>query len=92
MIHLLTVPRGTVITYGTLATMAGYPGAARAVGRVMAANPFPLFYPCHRVIRADGQVGQYGGGTVLKQSLLAKEGITFDRRGTILADHQLKSP
>ena len=45
-----------------LARLAGSPGAARAVGRVMSANPFPLIVPCHRVVNADGQPGQYSGG------------------------------
>ena len=52
--HLSRVPAGKVISYGSLAERSGYPRAARAVGSLMARNPFPLFYPCHRVIRAAG--------------------------------------
>ncbi|MFA5251991.1 MAG: methylated-DNA--[protein]-cysteine S-methyltransferase, partial [Phycisphaerae bacterium] len=48
---------GQIVTYGRLAELAGKPGAARAVGRVMAQNPLPLIIPCHRVIRADGSMG-----------------------------------
>lgn len=43
--RLAQVPAGRVISYGTLAGWAGHPRAARAVGRLMAKNPFPLFYP-----------------------------------------------
>lgn len=77
--HLIHIPAGKVISYGALANWAGYPRAARAVGRLMAKNPFPLFYPCHRVIRAGGQLGEYGGGTALKRQLLADEGIVFSK-------------
>lgn len=56
---LAEVPYGTVLSYGELASKAGSPRAARAVGTVMAANPFPLIIPCHRVINADGSPGNY---------------------------------
>lgn len=56
---LLKVPYGSLVTYGELAAMAGSPGAARAVGRVMSSNPYPLIVPCHRVVNADGSIGQY---------------------------------
>lgn len=59
---LLEIPYGSLVSYGELASLAGRPGAARAVGRVMSANPFPLVVPCHRVINADGLPGQYSGG------------------------------
>ena len=59
---LLEIPYGSVVSYGELARLAGSPGAARAVGRVMSANPFPLLVPCHRVVNADGRPGQYSGG------------------------------
>ena len=59
---LSQVPYGSVVAYRDLARLAGSPGAARAVGRVMSANPFPLIVPCHRVVNADGQPGQYSGG------------------------------
>ena len=59
---LLEIPYGSVISYGELASLAGSTGAARAVGRVMSANPFPLVVPCHRVINADDRPGQYSGG------------------------------
>lgn len=71
---LAEVPAGEVVTYGELAALAGYPGAARAVGSAMRANPLPLFIPCHRVVAASG-LGGYGGGLALKRALLAAEGV-----------------
>ena len=59
---LVEVPYGQTLTYGELATAAGRAGAARAVGRAMAANPFPLVVPCHRVIGSTGAMTGYSGG------------------------------
>jgi len=70
---LMEVERGTTVSYGKLAKRAGFPGAARAVGRVLASNPFPLIIPCHRVIRSDGTYGSYQGGTEMKRYLLEAE-------------------
>jgi len=71
-----TTPAGQVTTYGALAAACGRPRAARAVGNILRRNPFPLFYPCHRVIAAGGQAGGFQGGpagTPLKIRLLAIE-------------------
>ena len=70
---LMDVKRGSTVSYGELAGKAGFPGAARAVGSVLASNPFPLIIPCHRVVRADGSPGSYQGGTVMKKYLLEAE-------------------
>eukprot|EP00831_Metopus_contortus_P007313 TRINITY_DN12798_c0_g2_i1.p2 TRINITY_DN12798_c0_g2~~TRINITY_DN12798_c0_g2_i1.p2 ORF type:complete len:163 (+),score=24.16 TRINITY_DN12798_c0_g2_i1:183-671(+) len=69
------VPAGKVITYSALASLAGRPGAARAVGGVMRANPFPVLIPCHRVVNADMSLGGFSGGLDVKTRLLAHEGI-----------------
>ena len=69
------VPWGTTVTYSRLASMAGNPGAARAVGTAMAGNPWPVIIPCHRVIRADNGLGGFSCGTELKKKLLALEDI-----------------
>ena len=70
---LMTVDYGTTVSYGELAFMAGSPGAARAVGTAMSSNPIPLVVPCHRVVRSDGSVGEYGGRPDVKAWLLEHE-------------------
>jgi len=77
---LATCPRGTVWTYGQLAEMAGRPGAARAVGRAMATNPFPIVIPCHRIVGAKGKLTGFGGGLDMKRYLLTLEGALDDDR------------
>lgn len=69
------IPRGRTQTYGELAAAAGAPGAARAVGQVMASNRTPLVVPCHRVVAAGGGLGGFSApqGLVLKRRLLAME-------------------
>lgn len=70
---LRRIPRGRTVSYGALAGQAGRPGAARAVGRACAANPLPLFVPCHRVVRSDGGLGGFRSGTAWKKWLLERE-------------------
>jgi methylated-DNA-[protein]-cysteine S-methyltransferase len=77
------IPRGKVATYSGLAAKVDAPGAARAVGTVMANNPFPIVIPCHRVVRAGGSVGEFGGGSNMKKQLLEKEGLILDEPGRI---------
>lgn len=69
-----TIPSGEVRTYQSIAKQIGSPRAARAVGAALAANPFPLVIPCHRVICSDGSLGGYSGGVKIKQRLLRREG------------------
>ena len=57
------IPYGTVMSYAEFARLAGKPKAARAAGSVCASNPIPIIYPCHRIIRTDGKLGNYGGGS-----------------------------
>jgi methylated-DNA-[protein]-cysteine S-methyltransferase len=57
------IPYGAVMTYREFAALAGNQKAARAAGSACASNPIPIIYPCHRVIRADGGLGNYGGGS-----------------------------
>lgn len=73
--ELMTVPYGETTTYAELARAVGNPRAVRAVGSACAANPLPLFIPCHRVLRSDGQLGGYRGGVEAKRVLLRMEGI-----------------
>lgn len=75
--HILQtqVPYARTITYAQLAQLAGSPGAARAIGGVMARNPLPLLVPCHRVLGAKGAMTGFSarGGVELKQKLLQFE-------------------
>jgi len=73
--RLARLPFGRVISYGELASRAGSPRAARAVGAAMAANPMPVVIPCHRVIESRGKLGGYTGGLSVKKRLLAHEGV-----------------
>ena len=74
---------GELFSYGELATAAGHPGAARAVGRVMATNPLPIVIPCHRVVPADRTLGNYTGGIRIKKFLLGLEGLALPtKRGS----------
>jgi methylated-DNA-[protein]-cysteine S-methyltransferase len=72
--HTARIPYGKVETYGTVAREIGHPRAARATGNALGANPMPIVIPCHRVVRSDGVIGNYGGGRERKVKLLALEG------------------
>ena len=71
------IGRGKTRTYGELAAAAGSPGAARAVGQVMASNRTPLVVPCHRVVGASGSLGGFSApqGIAMKRRLLMMESI-----------------
>jgi O-6-methylguanine DNA methyltransferase len=69
------IPVGEVRSYGWIATQIGAPNAARAVGRVMARNPVPLLYPCHRVVDATGHLHNYEYGLDVKARILEMEGF-----------------
>lgn len=75
--RLRALPAGAWLSYGRLAAECGHPKAARAVGRVMARNPWPLVFPCHRVLGGSGQLTGFGPGLDMKRYLLAHEGISF---------------
>ena len=81
-----SIPYGGLRTYGELAVMIGRKGAARAVGRVMAANPLPIIIPCHRVVSSDGSLTGYSasGGLEIKKRLLVMEGVCFDKNGRVI--------
>lgn len=70
---LTAIPYGETRSYRKLAAAVGSPGASRAVGTANARNPVSIFIPCHRVIRASGEVGGYSGGSAAKGRLLALE-------------------
>jgi methylated-DNA-[protein]-cysteine S-methyltransferase len=78
------IPHGSVSTYGLIAAHVGAPGGARAVGNVMAANPFPLIVPCHRTILSNFHLGGFGNGSEMKRALLTKERVTFNQTGRVV--------
>lgn len=71
--HLGHIGYGSTESYAAVARAAGNPGAVRAVGSACSHNPVPVVVPCHRVVRSDGSIGQYLGGTDAKRILLAME-------------------
>jgi len=71
---LARVPYGRTASYRDLAVAAGRPHAYRAVGSVMARNALPIILPCHRIVRSDGTLGQYGDDPAWKHRLLELEG------------------
>jgi O-6-methylguanine DNA methyltransferase len=79
---LLAVAPGKTISYATLSEKAGIPSGARFVGNAMAKNIFPIIIPCHRVIKHNGEIGNYSGGSGaegigIKRYLLNHEGGRF---------------
>ena len=76
LLKTLDIPRGEVRPYAWVAAEIGRPRAVRAVGNALARNPIPFVIPCHRVVRSDGHIGQYGaGGPESKRAVLAAEGV-----------------
>lgn len=68
-----TIPYGQTASYGEVAALAGSPRAHRAVGSACAQTPFSIIVPAHRVVRADGAIGEYGGHPEVKRFLLDLE-------------------
>ena len=81
---LAKVPVGYVTTYRALAKATG--GGPRAVGNVMAANPFAPLIPCHRVVRSDFKLGGYGGGLDTKRKILEREDRGYREESKINVD------
>lgn len=71
--ELKKIAYGTTISYKELAKRART--SPRACGRILATNPFPIIIPCHRVIRATGEIGGFSGGLHWKMVLLKLEGV-----------------
>lgn len=72
---LLRIPKGRLSTYGRLAALVKRPQAFRAVGTAVGQNPIAFLIPCHRVIPADGSLGNYHWGTACKATILTWEGV-----------------
>ena len=85
------IPPGEVRPYGWIAHRIGRPNAVRAVGSALGQNPVPILVACHRVVRSDGQLGQYRFGTSMKAALLESEGLHLDSiQGTLVGDPDTK--
>ena len=76
---LLRIPSGHVVSYDQIARAIGRPGAARAVGGAVAANPVSYLVPCHRVIQQSGAIGGYYWGPARKRAMLGWEAARFAR-------------
>ncbi|HJW33744.1 MAG TPA: methylated-DNA--[protein]-cysteine S-methyltransferase [Holophagaceae bacterium] len=70
---LLRIPAGHALAYADVAKLTGSPGASRAVGSAVGANPIAGLIPCHRVIQGTGALGDYRWGAPRKAALLAVE-------------------
>ncbi len=71
--HLPEIGYGRTASYAAVAAAAGNPRAVRAAATACATNPLPVVVPCHRVVRSDGSIGRYVGGTDAKKALLTLE-------------------
>jgi O-6-methylguanine DNA methyltransferase len=74
----LEIPRGETRPYAWIAREIGRPGAVRAIGSALGRNPVPILIPCHRVVRSDGDPGNYAFGPERKQALLTAEDVNLD--------------
>lgn len=79
------IPEGKVMTYGQIAKKLGYPRGARVVGWAMRSAPEGLKLPCHRVVKATGELApcHVFGDIEIQRVILEAEGITFREDGTI---------
>ena len=69
------IPKGKVATYRQIAVALGKPNAFRAVGNALNKNPNLIKIPCHRIVKSNGEVGNYASGAKRKIALLKEEGI-----------------
>ena len=72
---LLRIPAGRTMSYGQVAASAGRPGANRAAGAAIGANPISYLIPCHRAIAADGRLTGYHWGLGRKIAMLGEEAM-----------------
>jgi AraC family transcriptional regulator of adaptative response/methylated-DNA-[protein]-cysteine methyltransferase len=70
---LLTIPRGTMVSYQDIAAYLGKPQSTRAVANAIAINPIAYLIPCHRVITKNGNIHRYRWGTARKKAILGWE-------------------
>ncbi len=71
--EMVKIPFGEVVSYKDIALSIGHPKAFRAVGSAVGKNPISIIIPCHRVVKSNGTIGNYGGGRWRKSWLLNHE-------------------
>lgn len=76
-----SIPHGKISTYALVARAVGKPKSARAVGNALNKNPYSPQVPCHRVVKSDGTLGGFAGGTIRKREILEKEGVQSYKAG-----------
>lgn len=77
ILEVAKIPKGQIKTYKDIAKSINTK-AYRAVGTAIGKNPFPIVIPCHRVIRSDGKIGGFRGGSQMKVEILKNEGINIE--------------
>ncbi|NVB37733.1 MGMT family protein [Pseudenhygromyxa sp. WMMC2535] len=80
---LAGIPRGRVVAYGQLAALAGYPGCARQVGRILSQLPPGHDLPWQRVLGAGGRISLEGAAGRRQRRLLEAEGVEFRASGRV---------
>ena len=83
------IPPGRVMTYGLIATLAGWPSHARMVGRTLRYTPEASELPCHRVVNVQGRTAP---GWKRQRTLLEEEGVTFKPNGHVDMSRHLWEP
>lgn len=78
-----SIPTGSAMSYGTVATKAGLKGGARQVSRILHSSAKKHDLPWHRVVNAKGQISLTGEGAEVQRHLLAKEGVAFTASGAV---------
>ena len=81
---LISLPHGTLCTYGQLAKRSGYPAHARHVGRALSKLPKETKLPWHRVVNSQGKLSLSGEGFLRQQARLNKEGIMINDQGKVI--------
>lgn len=86
------IPKGSVASYGQIATAIGFPHMSREVGWALRVNPKPGIIPCHRVVDKSGSPAKtfaFGGGNV-QRAMLESEGVVFDENGRVKNEYFVK--
>jgi AraC family transcriptional regulator of adaptative response/methylated-DNA-[protein]-cysteine methyltransferase len=81
---LLRIPEGQLTSYGSVAESISKPTAQRAVGSAIGANPVAYLIPCHRVIKNNGVLGNFGWGIPRKMAMVGWEGAQVKKEDVML--------